>query len=125
MNDLLYDQLTYENQAAAEFRQAVPETRYHKHREYLSYGLKAAELWRIMKAFRPRIITEPLAERLELAARLLDRHIGELGHAASIYWQKMRPGWSQAISHTWTNGRRQPLTLPYRGSRNWPQHVYT
>ena len=81
MNDLLYDELTHEIQAAADFREPVPETRYHKHTEYLSYGLKAAELWRIMKEYRPRIMTEPLATRLELTTRLLGRHIGELGHA--------------------------------------------
>jgi len=81
MNDLLYDEITHDIQAAAGYREAVPETRYHKHREYLSYGLPMAELWRIMKAYRPQIITEPLLARLALAARLLARHIGELGHA--------------------------------------------
>jgi 3-methyladenine DNA glycosylase AlkD len=40
-----------------------------------------AELWRIMKAHRPQIIAEPLAERMALATRLLGRHIGEFGHA--------------------------------------------
>ena len=81
MNDLLYDELTHDIQAAAGFREPVPETRYHKHREYLSYGLPMAELWRIMKAFRPQIVARPLEERLELATRLLGRHIGEFGFA--------------------------------------------
>jgi 3-methyladenine DNA glycosylase AlkD len=81
MNDLLYDELTHDIQAAAGFQEPVPETRYHKQREYLSYGLPMAELWRIMKSFRPQIMAEPLAERLDLATRLLGRHIGEFGHA--------------------------------------------
>jgi 3-methyladenine DNA glycosylase AlkD len=33
-----------------------------------------------MKQFRPQIMALPLEKRLELAASLLDRHIGELGH---------------------------------------------
>ncbi len=43
-------------------------------------------MWRILKAARPDIRELPLAERLELAARLLAQHIGELGHAG-IYIQ--------------------------------------
>jgi 3-methyladenine DNA glycosylase AlkD len=58
-----------------------PERRFHKHDKYLSYGLKTADFWKIMKAFRPRFLELVLKERLKLAAELLGEHIGELGHA--------------------------------------------
>lgn len=78
----LYNQLCYEFEAAADFRKPTAESRYHKHREYIAYGLKAADLWRIMKEFRPRIMALTLEERLDLASHLLAQRIGELGHAA-------------------------------------------
>jgi 3-methyladenine DNA glycosylase AlkD len=59
-----------------------PEIRYHKHDQYISYSLKAADFHRLMKEFRPRFLKLGLKERLELAKRLLNKHIGELGHAA-------------------------------------------
>ena len=86
MKQDLYEELAESIIAAAYHRQPRPETRYHRHQEYLSDGLKAAELWRILKAARPRIRELSLDERLELAARLLAQHIGELGHAG-IYVQ--------------------------------------
>jgi 3-methyladenine DNA glycosylase AlkD len=81
MNDDIYADLSQAMSAAAGDRQPSPESRFHRHQEYLSYGLKAAEIRRVLKTFRPRIRELPLAERLELAARLLAQHIGELGHA--------------------------------------------
>ncbi len=62
-------------------RQLEPERRFHKHDEYLSYGLKTPDFHMIMKDFRSRFLELPLQERLSLAARLLGEHIGELGHA--------------------------------------------
>ena len=58
-----------------------PEQRFHKHDEYLSYGLRAPDFYKIMKDFRPRFLELPFPERLSLASRLLGEHIGELGHA--------------------------------------------
>ena len=81
MSRTLYDQICHDFEAAAEFSEPVPETRYHKHREYLTYGMKTAEMWRIMKVYRSQIMALPLDERLDLAARLLRRQIGEYGHA--------------------------------------------
>ncbi len=49
--------------------------------EYVAYGLAVPELRRAWKPFRPRILALSLAERLDLAARLLSTHIGETGHA--------------------------------------------
>ncbi len=62
-------------------RKPVPERRFHKHDQYVSYSLKAADFHRLMKEFRPRILELKLSERLELAAKLLHKHIGEFGHA--------------------------------------------
>ncbi len=67
---------------AAGTRQPEPEQRFHKHREYISYGLKASDFYKIMKEFRPRFLEFSFQERLELAEDLLSQHIGELGHAA-------------------------------------------
>jgi 3-methyladenine DNA glycosylase AlkD len=104
MKELLYDEITHDIQAAAGFQEAVPETRYHKHREYMSYGLPMAELWRIMKGYRPRIMARPLAERLELATRLLGRHIGEFGHAGIFVLAK-------------SAAELQPINFPYLDQR--------
>lgn len=56
------------------------ERRYHKHDQYLWYGLKAAAFREIMKEFRPRFLALSLRERLDLAVKLLGEHIGEPGH---------------------------------------------
>lgn len=69
---------------AAGTDQPRAEERFHKHREFLSYGLKAADFYEIMKQFHPRILDLPLLECLQLAEALLGRHIGELG-GAGIY----------------------------------------
>ena len=66
---------------AAGRREPQPERMFHKHDQYLSYGLKAAEFRGIMRGFRQRILGLPLADRVDLAARLLNERIGELGHA--------------------------------------------
>jgi len=58
-----------------------PERRFHKHDQYLSYSLKTPDFYRLMKEFRPRFLELELQERLTLAEKLLNRHIGELGHA--------------------------------------------
>ena len=61
-------------------RQPVPDRQFHKHAEYVSYGLKASEFRQIMKGFHPRFLMLSLQERMGLATRLLQEHIGELGH---------------------------------------------
>lgn len=67
--------------AAASRRQPSPERRFHRHDEYLSYGLKTLDFRTIMEASRPRVLALSLQERLDLVAQLLGYHIGELGHA--------------------------------------------
>jgi len=69
--------------------QLRPEERFHKHREYLCYGLKAADFYRIMKEFRPHFLDLSLPECLQLAEALLSRHIGELG-GTGIYIAALR-----------------------------------
>ena len=49
--------------------------------EYVAYGITAPELRRAWKPFRSRILDLSPAERLDLAARLLAAHVGEIGHA--------------------------------------------
>jgi len=58
----------------------VPDRKFHKHDEYLSYGLKASEFRQMIKEFHPRLLRLSLQERMVLAERLLKEHIGELGH---------------------------------------------
>lgn len=79
-SDLAHDIRRAIEEAAGE-AQPQPETTYHKGDVYLSYGLRAPEFWKIVKAFRPRILSLPLAERLLPAETLLAEHVGELGHA--------------------------------------------
>jgi len=62
-------------------RKPKPERRFHKHDRYLSYSLKTPDFHRLMRKFRPRFLELRPPERLELAAKLLHEHIGELGHA--------------------------------------------
>jgi 3-methyladenine DNA glycosylase AlkD len=67
-------------ESASGCRRPKPERRYHKHDQYLSYGLKAADFRTIMKPFEPRFVELPVRKRLVLAADLLAEHVGELGH---------------------------------------------
>jgi 3-methyladenine DNA glycosylase AlkD len=67
--------------SAAEGRQPQPERRFHKHDEYISYGLYTADFWKIMKSFKTRVLALELDDRLVLAESLLAEHIGEFGHA--------------------------------------------
>jgi 3-methyladenine DNA glycosylase AlkD len=60
--------------------QPLPDRKFHKHDEYMSYGLNASDFRQIMKVFRPRFLELPLQEKLELAEQLLQERIGELGH---------------------------------------------
>jgi 3-methyladenine DNA glycosylase AlkD len=81
MNPTFAREIQQEIKFAAGNHEPQPERRFHKHDEYISYGLNTAELWKIMKAFKPRILDLGLNKRLELAENLLAEHIGELGHA--------------------------------------------
>jgi 3-methyladenine DNA glycosylase AlkD len=58
----------------------VSDRQFHKHDEYLSYGLKASEFRNILREFRPQFLKLSCQERMDLASRLLQEHIGELGH---------------------------------------------
>lgn len=58
----------------------VPDRDYHKHDEYLSYGLSASEFRQLMKEFRPQFLELSLQKRMKLTERLLHTHIGDLGH---------------------------------------------
>ncbi len=81
MSNALLAEIRTAIEDAARRREPQPERMFHKHDQYLSYGLRAAEFRRIIKAFRQRILALPLEDRLDLAARLLGEHVGELGHA--------------------------------------------
>lgn len=56
------------------------DRRFHKHNEYISYGLKTADFRQILKTFRPRFLKLSLKERLDAATELLGKHVGEFGH---------------------------------------------
>ena len=96
MIDDLAQQIRQAIEDAAGGAQPEPETYYHKGDVYLSYGLRAPEFWKIMKAFRPRFLALAPAERKRLAKDLLAAHIGELGHAGihilSLGANEMGPG---------------------------------
>ena len=77
-------------------REPQVERHYHKHDQYICYGLKTPDFHRMMKEFKPRFLELSLSQRLELAAELMFRHIGELGHAGiyvlQISAKQLRPG---------------------------------
>ncbi len=81
LNDVLLEDVHHAVKAAAGFRRPRPERRFHKHKQYVSYGLYGRVLDEILKKFRPRFLELSLPDRLRLAAGLLAEHIGELGHA--------------------------------------------
>ena len=57
------------------------ERRYHKHDQYVCYGLKTPDFHRLMKEYRSRFLELSLEQRLDFASYLLRTRIGELGHA--------------------------------------------
>ncbi len=58
----------------------VPDRQFHKHDEYLSYGLSVSEFRNLIKEFQPQFLKLSLQESMDLAERLLQEHVGELGH---------------------------------------------
>lgn len=58
----------------------ISDRKFHKHDEYLSYGLKASEFRNIMKEFRPQFLKLSIQERMDMALQLLQENIGEFGH---------------------------------------------
>ncbi len=58
----------------------VVDRKYHKHDEYLSYGLKASEFRDLLKDFHPRFLEPSLQDRMDLSERLLQEAVGDLGH---------------------------------------------
>ncbi len=71
------------------------ERRYHKDDEYVCYGLKTSDFHNMMKEYRSRFLEFPLSERLELAVKLFETRIGELGHTGiyifSISSEELNP----------------------------------
>jgi len=66
--------------AATGRKKPEPDRRYHRHEEYITYGLKAAGYYDLLKKFHHRLLDLSLSERLDLAEKLLATNIGELGH---------------------------------------------
>ncbi|MDH5405643.1 MAG: DNA alkylation repair protein [Candidatus Aminicenantes bacterium] len=130
MSEVLLADLRRAIEGAADCHQPTPERRFHKHDEYLSYGLKTADFRNVLKEFRPRFLELPLQGRLDLAAKLLGEHVGELGHAGiyivALSVEELEPGhfpvldslmddfrsWSQ-VDHFCGNVM-QPLLWKYR-----------
>lgn len=81
MDDTLLDEIHQAIKLAGGQKKPAVEGRYHKHSEYIAYGLKTSDLWAIVKDFKPRYMALALDERLDLSARLLGTGIGEPGHA--------------------------------------------
>ena len=78
----LSEMIRHEFEVHAVYDPPRSERRYHRHDEYLIYGIKTALLWKILKDFTPRIRELSLSDRMALAEGLAARHVGELGHAA-------------------------------------------
>ena len=59
---------------------AVADRQFHKHDEFLSYGLSASEFRELLKEYQPRFLKLSFQEKKNLAVRFLREHIGDLGH---------------------------------------------
>ena len=77
----LMDEVREAMEDAAGHRIPQVDRKSHKHKEYLSLGLKAADFHRIMKDFTPRFREITLSEALDQAEALLVSPIIELGGA--------------------------------------------
>jgi 3-methyladenine DNA glycosylase AlkD len=95
-NDELIRDLRRAIKAAAAGDQPVPERRYHRGDDYLSYGLRMPVFRAIMKEFKPRFLAMSLDDRLETAEALLAEHVGEMGysgiHILSLSVDELDPG---------------------------------
>ncbi|MFX0063634.1 MAG: DNA alkylation repair protein [Candidatus Hermodarchaeota archaeon] len=69
-------------------RSPGPDRKFHKHDDYLSYGLKVKDLRRVRKEFLSRFLELPFEARLKLAAKLIAENIGELGHTGIVLLTK-------------------------------------
>ncbi|MGD9347487.1 MAG: DNA alkylation repair protein [Candidatus Aminicenantes bacterium] len=58
----------------------IADRNYHKHDEFLSYGLKASEFRELLKDFHPRFLKLSLQETMDLAEKLHQENVGELAH---------------------------------------------
>ncbi|MFX1254391.1 MAG: hypothetical protein ACFFCZ_22455 [Promethearchaeota archaeon] len=65
-------------------RSPGPDRKFHKHDEYLSYGLKVKDLHRVRREFLPRFLELSFEDRLKLAEKLIAENIGELGHTGIV-----------------------------------------
>jgi 3-methyladenine DNA glycosylase AlkD len=82
MNKAIINELKKAIETLSGCREPQLETRFHtKLDEYFCYGLKTPVFHKIMRDFKPRFLELSLQGRLELAAELFKKHIGELGHA--------------------------------------------
>ncbi len=82
MNTTIINELKSAIEAGSGCSQPQLETRFHSKKDrYFCYGLKTPVFHKMMKEFKPRFLALSLQQRLELAAKLLKTHIGELGHA--------------------------------------------
>ena len=108
----------------------VPDRKYHRHDEYLSYGLKASDFREMLKEYHPQFLELSFQERLDLAGRLLKERVGELGHVGlyilTLSVKDLEPkhfayldglpehfkSWSH-VDHL-SLGVMQPLLLKYR-----------
>ncbi|MCP4727975.1 MAG: DNA alkylation repair protein [bacterium] len=81
MNKDIIEDLRKTFEEAAGHRKPEPERRYHKHDEYITYGISASVFDGILKNFQHRFLEITLKERLDLAEKLCAENIGELGYA--------------------------------------------
>jgi 3-methyladenine DNA glycosylase AlkD len=82
MNKVIIDELIQSIKELSGSSEPQIDRHYHKHDQYICYGLKTPDFHKMMKEFKPRFLALALPQRLELAKQLFSKHIGELGHAA-------------------------------------------
>lgn len=80
MIDKIIDDLHQTIQRTTGCRHPVPDLKFHKHDEYISYGLTASQFRDMLKEYHSQFVKLSLEDRMKLAAELLRDEVGELKH---------------------------------------------
>jgi 3-methyladenine DNA glycosylase AlkD len=82
MIDALAEEIRSQIEQRTGRREPRPDRQFHKHDEYLTYGMSAKDFRSLIKDFRRPFLELTLYKRLKLAQALVKQSIGETGHVA-------------------------------------------
>ncbi|MFC1563675.1 DNA alkylation repair protein [candidate division KSB1 bacterium] len=80
MNSIIIEDIHRAFEAAAGGRKPEPDRKYHRHDEYITYGIGASAFREIIKNFHTRFLEIELKNRLDIAEKLCAENVGEICH---------------------------------------------